>query len=133
MITPPTCSAGGVDVGREMVAQGMAWAFLKFSDAYAGVQAQAQAERRGIWQGPAQPTWEFRAQEWSAAARKEPPATAKNSGGDCVIKGNISGNGKIYHMPWSKWYAKTKIDTSRGERWFCDEAEAQRAGWRAAR
>lgn len=128
-----TCSAGGIDVGREMVAQGMAWAFLKFSDAYEADQAQARAERRGIWQGPAQPAWEFREQEWNAAARKEPPAAARTSRKDCVIKGNISDSGRIYHMPWSKWYAKTKIDTSRGERWFCDEAEALAAGWRAAR
>ena len=123
-----TCQAGGIDLGRAMVAQGMAWAFLKFSDAYEADQAQARAEGRGVWQGAAQPAWEFRAQEWAAAERKEAPAAAGNGGKDCVIKGNISNNGKIYHMPWSKWYAKTKIDTSRGERWFCDEAEARRAG-----
>ena len=128
-----TCHAGGTDLGRAMVAQGMAWAFLKFSDVYAADQARAQAEKRGIWQGPAQPAWEFRSQEWNAAAQKVPAKPAGQSRKNCVIKGNISGNGKIYHMPWSKWYAKTKIDTSRGERWFCDEAEAQRAGWRAAR
>jgi hypothetical protein len=35
-------------------------------------------------------------------------------------------------MPWSPWYARVKIDESRGERWFCSEAEALAAGWRPA-
>jgi hypothetical protein len=38
---------------------------------------------------------------------------------------------KIYHAPWSKHYAATRIDTAKGERRFCSEAEAKAAGWRA--
>ena len=53
--------------------------------------------------------------------------------GDCVIKGNISSNGQIYHLPGQENYADTRIDTSRGERWFCSEVEARAAGWRRAR
>jgi len=34
-------------------------------------------------------------------------------------------------MLGSKWYSKTKINESKGERWFCSEAEAKAAGWRA--
>jgi len=53
--------------------------------------------------------------------------------GNYPIKGNINAKGeKIYHALWSKHYAATKIDTSKGERWFCSEAEAKAAGWRAA-
>ncbi|MCI0437585.1 MAG: ComEA family DNA-binding protein [Chloroflexi bacterium] len=48
-----------------------------------------------------------------------------------VIKGNISGSGKIYHTPTSPNYNQTKIDESAGERWFCTVAEAESAGWRA--
>jgi len=51
--------------------------------------------------------------------------------GDCRIKGNISDRGRIYHLPGSESYDRTKIDTARGERWFCTEAEARAAGWRA--
>ncbi|MEA3390349.1 MAG: thermonuclease family protein, partial [Pseudomonadota bacterium] len=29
-------------------------------------------------------------------------------------------------------YAAVRIDTARGERWFCSLAEARRAGWRPA-
>lgn len=56
-----------------------------------------------------------------------------NARTQCLIKGNISSKGaKIYHLPGSSSYNSTKIDTSQGERWFCTEAEALAAGWRAA-
>ncbi|MFO1505537.1 MAG: hypothetical protein U1F23_00425 [Lysobacterales bacterium] len=49
----------------------------------------------------------------------------------CRIKGNVSVDGqRIYHVPGSTFYAETRIDVLRGERWFCTEAEAQAAGWR---
>ncbi|MGY4748233.1 sunset domain-containing protein [Pannonibacter sp. Q-1] len=44
----------------------------------------------------------------------------------------MSKNGRIYHMPWSASYARTSINENKGERWFCTEAEAIAAGWRAA-
>ena len=51
----------------------------------------------------------------------------------CVIKGNINTKDeKIYHLPGCGSYEKTQIDASRGERWFCTEAEAVSAGWRKA-
>ena len=53
--------------------------------------------------------------------------------GNCLIKGNISPGGRIYHLPGSDSYDKTRIDEARGERWFCTEAEALEAGWRPAR
>jgi len=49
----------------------------------------------------------------------------------CMIKGNVNDHGdRIYHVPGDTWYARTKVDTSKGERWFCSEREAQAAGWR---
>jgi hypothetical protein len=52
---------------------------------------------------------------------------------NCPIKGNINSKGeRIYHTPWgSRNYDRTKINTAKGERWFCNEAEAVAAGWRA--
>jgi hypothetical protein len=52
---------------------------------------------------------------------------------NCLIKGNKSRNGWIYHTPESPWYEATIIDEEKGERWFCSEAEARAAGWRAPR
>lgn len=51
----------------------------------------------------------------------------------CVIKGNISSSGeKIYHVPGCSSYNVTVITESKGERWFCTEADALAAGWRKA-
>jgi hypothetical protein len=54
----------------------------------------------------------------------------------CGIKGNISTTTgeRIYHMPGQKYYFETRVNWwSRGERWFCSEADARAAGWRKAR
>jgi hypothetical protein len=50
----------------------------------------------------------------------------------CNVKGNISFNGgqKIYHVPGQKYYWETRINWLKGERWFCSEGDALRAGWR---
>jgi hypothetical protein len=52
----------------------------------------------------------------------------------CIIKGNISSSGeRIYHAPGQRYYDKTIIQQSKGERWFCTEQEAIGAGWRKAK
>jgi endonuclease YncB( thermonuclease family) len=62
-----------------------------------------------------------------------PSPQAEASSGHCLIKGNISDYGHIYHVPGGRSYNSTKIDESRGERWFCTEDEARAAGWRPPR
>jgi len=119
------CTAGDTDLSAEMVRSGYAWAFVKYSERYVGVEAEARAAGVGVWQGEATAPWEYRAQRWASA---EPVAP-----GGCAIKGNISGKGHIYHPPWSPWYGRVTIDTTRGERWFCTEGEALAAGWRPAK
>ena len=54
---------------------------------------------------------------------------------ECTIKGNISQNTgeRIYHVPGQEYYDETRIRTEFGERWFCSEAEARKAGWRRAK
>ena len=51
------------------------------------------------------------------------------------IKGNISNNTgeRIYHTPEQRHYAETRISPEHGERWFCSEADARRAGWRRSK
>ena len=50
------------------------------------------------------------------------------------VKGNINSKGeKIYHVEGTAAYNATKIDESKGERYFLSEEEAEAAGWRAAR
>ena len=65
---------------------------------------------------------------------RDAPRVAARDRGTCNIKGNISHNSgkRIYHMPGDRDYERTRISTSRGERYFCSEAEARAAGWRRA-
>lgn len=56
-------------------------------------------------------------------------------GSGCNIKGNVSQNNgqRIYHVPGQRYYEETRISHAWGERWFCSEAEARRAGWRRSK
>jgi len=69
----------------------------------------------------------------AGAASPAPPSAPSARPTGCRIKGNISQSGRIYHVPGSPSYDQTRIDESKGERWFCTEAEARAAGWRAPR
>ena len=52
----------------------------------------------------------------------------------CNIKGNVNTRGeRIYHVPGQRYYKETRIVANHGERWFCSEEEARRAGWRKAK
>ena len=57
-----------------------------------------------------------------------------SSGVSCTIKGNVNSNGEcIYHCPNWRDYDKTDMIPAEGDTWFCTEAEAKAAGFRAAR
>ena len=120
-------SPSGVDdLSAVLAREGLAWAFLEYSDDYVDQEAAARAAGIGIWQAPTQTASDYRADRWNRAAAASPRA-------GCPIKGNIGRDGRrIYHTPWSPWYTRTQIDPDAGERWFCDEGEAQGAGWTAA-
>jgi len=123
--TIATCYADNLDVGGEMVRTGFAWAFIRYSKVYIAEESEARESKAGIWRATTQPAWEYRAAKWEVAKQDAPEG--------CPIKGNISKNGRIYHPPWSPWYSRTKVSVDKGERWFCSEAEAVEAGWRAPR
>ncbi|MFK7941631.1 MAG: thermonuclease family protein [Paracoccaceae bacterium] len=117
------CDADGVDLNREMVRRGWAVAFRRYSELYLAEELDAAKAGVGVWRGPFQRPTEFRSAIWAVGEQQSPEG--------CPIKGNISSRGKIYHTPWSRSYARTRISPTRGERWFCSEAEALAAGWRA--
>lgn len=117
------CYLDGRDLNAEMVREGYAWAFVKYSTSYVQEEAEARASRAGVWKGgKAEPPWVYREHRWAGAEQVAPEG--------CAIKGNVTKNGHIYHMPWSPWYAKVRVDPNKGERWFCSESEALAAGWR---
>ncbi|MGC3939953.1 thermonuclease family protein [Roseobacter sp. EG26] len=120
------CSVGGRDIGATLVAEGLAWAFIEYSNEYVALESEARTMAVGVWQAETQTPWDFRDDKWNRALADAPD-------GKCPIKGNIGaskGKLKIYHTPWSPNYSNTRINPEDGERWFCDEAEALAAGWR---
>jgi endonuclease YncB( thermonuclease family) len=118
---------GDLDVCAEMVRMGAAWAYREYlrEKRLLTLESEAKAEKRGLWglsEARNMPPWEWRR------------SGGGNQTGNCQIKGNINSKGdRIYHVPGSRSYAQTRINTSKGERWFCSEKEAIEAGWRAPR
>jgi endonuclease YncB( thermonuclease family) len=123
------CVAGSTDLGEAMVRAGWAIDYVQFSrGAYASSEAEARQARRGLWAGRFETPSTWRVEARQARAAPTPPPQA-----GCIIKGNISAKGRrIFHVPGQEDYAATRIDASKGERWFCSPAEARSAGWTAA-
>ena len=120
------CTVEGRDVGEALVRAG--WA-LRYRDDpfYAEAEKAAEVTGAGVW------AWEMETPAaWRAALREDRARANAPVDGACAIKGNVSARGRIYHLPGSPSYGATRIDAGRGERWFCDEAEAVAAGWRRA-
>jgi len=122
------CSVAGQDIGAALVAQGLAFAYRRYSMDYDLIEKQAAAADRGLWATRVQEPAAFRRSGGQSSGNVQ-PAT-----GACNIKGNINAKGqRIYHRPGQEHYERTRINTAQGERWFCSAAEAEAAGWRAAR
>lgn len=128
-----TCAVAGQDMGATIVSNGWAMAYRRYSMLYDLDEKAAALARRGIWAARMATPEDHRAA--AGAATNPTPATNAAPAPDpaCAIKGNISRSGQIYHMPHNRDYARTVINPAMGERWFCSEAEARAAGWRAAR
>lgn len=55
-----TCSYGPYDLGAALVNAGWAVAYTKYTDIYYAYEMQAQANRRGLWQGTFYKPWDWR-------------------------------------------------------------------------
>lgn len=119
------CTHNGRAINETMVRESLAWSFRRYAHLYDAVEDSVRPLRRGVWQADTEAPWDYRARRWKVEAQQAPAG--------CPIKGNINRKGeRIYHAPWSLSYARTRCcDRRRGERWFCSEAEAIKAGWRA--
>jgi len=126
---------GDTFINLELVKQGFAYSYsyppdIKYQDQIVKAQQEAHEAKRGLWSACLD---DPRVSTSSVAPSPTPASATPNPSGSCTIKGNISASGeKIYHLPGCGSYAKTQIDESHGERWFCTESEAQAAGWRKA-
>lgn len=91
---------------------------VKYQEQFRQAEKEARENQRGLW----------------AKGACEITLAPVSNQTDCPIKGNISSSGeKIYHLPGQRYYDKTTIDKSKGERWFCSEEEAISSGWRKAK
>lgn len=123
------CLEGAEDLNAWMVAEGWAVAYRRYSDDYVAVEEQAKATGRNIWSSRFVMPW-----DWRRGQRVVQREARDERQAGCDIKGNISSKGeRIYHVPGGRFHERTRIDASKGERWFCSEAEAQAAGWRQSR
>ncbi|MEO8467443.1 MAG: thermonuclease family protein [Gammaproteobacteria bacterium] len=138
------CKNGSTDINAEMVRAGLALAYRRYSTDYVDEENDARNAKRGLWAGEFTKPWDYRreSREETPRPQQSPAPRASGSGGaagtqppssGCKIKGNINTRGdRIYHVPGSDSYDSTVINERFGERWFCSEAEARAAGWRAA-
>lgn len=127
------CQVGTSDLGGALVMGGAALAYRRYSRAYVAQELAARQARRGLWRSEGddfQTPADWRATLGGTQEQREGREFASD---DCDIKGNISAVGRVYHQSGQSDYDRTRIDVARGERWFRSEADAQAAGWRAAR
>ena len=118
---------GGRMVNARLVEEGYATAStfppdVRHAELFAALQSEAREQGRGLWGACATP-------------EAPSPTTAAGACDQPRIKGNISltTGEKIYHVPGGYYYDDTVIDETKGERWFCTEAEAVAAGWRKSK
>lgn len=123
--------ARNILVNEELVRQGFATVTtyapnVKYTDRFLAAQQDARDAARGLWAENPCPT--------ITPGATQPGSQVQGAQGECVIKGNISSSGeKIYHIPGQRYWERTKIEEGKGERWFCNEEEAVRAGWRKSK
>ena len=122
-----------MNINDEMIRKGMAWAFERYLDDpkqrahFVTLQEEAKSRGLGVWQGQAQPPWEYRKDRWKRYAERSPRK-------GCPIIGNKKSN--LYHTPWSPNYpgmfAKLVVKPNAGKEWLRDEAEAVLKGYKRA-
>lgn len=128
------CYLSGRDIAIGLIEAGAARPCLRFAREQGQEKAYLRAEQRAIVSGaglytgvlnPIAGFCEVSGESTSKVASVTPPSQ------NCNIKGNVSANGRIYHLPGQRHY--DQVTMRRPEtRWFCTEAQAQAAGWRRA-
>ncbi|WP_292511224.1 thermonuclease family protein [Methylobacterium sp.] len=127
------CRKGSEDLNAWMVSQGHAVAFRRYAEDYVAQEAEAKAAKRGIWASTFQEPSAWRREKRAGGEDTRPASASPDAAANCKVKGNIGGKGtKIYHMPGTRDYERTRINEAKGERWFCSPVDAEKDGWRPA-
>lgn len=139
------CRTRIMDLGEQMVAQGLAVPAEDAPEGYLAAGERAKALKLGLWNSEFQMPREWRAENLPEPKPVASPQTSAPSGTTapprttasrsyrnefgCAIKGNRSRRGDwIYHLPGQQYY-----DQTRPEELFCSEADAQAAGYRRSK
>jgi micrococcal nuclease len=98
----------------------------RYRDLFATAEAEAKKLEKGLWSACKVAS--------TTSANEEREIDLGPPFPECTVKGNISekGYGKTYLVPGCDNYEKTKIDTRKGEQYFCFEDDAIEAGFRKA-
>jgi endonuclease YncB( thermonuclease family) len=115
------CETRGADIAEALARNGNVFSNGGFLSRYADAESEAQSEKIGLWAGTPERPQDYRDKRWEEAKRTAPEG--------CPIKGRIRSGSRTYVLPWAASYDSVQLRTSRGERWFCSESEAQAAGW----
>jgi endonuclease YncB( thermonuclease family) len=124
----------GANVNADLVASGYAYEYTfddpyRYQDLFLADQRSAESGGVGVWAAGG-----CAGQRLPQGAPTGSGATSPAPSDGCLIKGNINVKGeKIYHLPGDDSYDDTVITAAKGERFFCSEADAMAAGWRAAK
>ena len=86
------CYAGSVDVGGELVRQGLALAYRRYSMAYVKHEDEARQHGRGMWSGAFVAPWDWRRGVTLAETAKPAPVA---SDGDMLALYDDNSNGSI--------------------------------------
>jgi endonuclease YncB( thermonuclease family) len=118
------CSIDSVDINADLVRQGYAFAEGGTSSRYGALEKDARNAKAGMWIADIQRPAEYRAKAWEEAKRRAPDG--------CPIKGQVTGTERVYVLPGTPAYERLRVQTARGDRWFCSEQDAASAGFKAA-
>ncbi|MFN3622702.1 MAG: hypothetical protein ACK4TP_01435 [Hyphomicrobium sp.] len=118
------CRVNDTDVAAELVRGGHVFAATGLFAPYGMEENEARADKSGLWTGEAFRPSEYRDRKWEDAKRAAPDG--------CPIKGSVRGGRRLYVLPWARGYDEVRVTKSRGERWFCSEADALEAGFKPA-
>lgn len=141
----------GENINLKLINDGYAYEYTynvpyKYQTEFKAAQKDAEANGRGLWSPTTCDGKKTAVDDSSGSQAQESPSVPvpavqprtesaqPQAEVSCTIKGNINNKGeRIYHVPGQRYYNSTKIDESKGERWFCTEQEAIAAGWRKSK
>jgi len=116
------CRMKGLDLAADMATRGYALVPPDGPRHYWPNRNEGRTRGAGLWSGLYVTPWEWRAgkrlNEWISDNR------------GCSIKGDIETDGaRVFHLPSDRSFESVRIQTGKGERWFCSQEEALDAGW----